>query len=205
MPTLRLLRRPVFALNYTSVDYCYNVTLTARNGSITLTPTNTLYCHFRVHLPYGNRVRLLLQIGEEPTTTVASSSEEEASNGSPCDGLLVVVWNGASDWTHCSRQVTPKPNVEVESVGNVVTVHVIAAAAERYPTLRFWYSAVPVPEVVGACQFGEVAVHKYCAFAVKTLLPWPDAEAHCAKAGGHLLSIRDEHAQYIVDSLLLQR
>lgn len=204
-PSLHLVRHPVFALNYTTVDHCYNVTLTAENGSVQLTPTDTLYCHFRIHLPYGYRIRLLLQVGEEPTTTVASRSVTESYNTSTCDGLLVVVSNGKSDWTHCSRFVTPKPNVEVESVGNVVTVHVMAAGADRYPSLRFWYSAVSVPEVVGACRFGEVSIRKYCVSAVHTLLSWAEAEAHCATANGHLLSIRDEHAQFVVDSLLLKR
>jgi len=202
IPNLKFVRRPIFSFNYNFVDYCYNVTLSAQNGSVALTPSDNLLCNYKVHLPYGNRVRLLLQIGDEPSTTLSN----EVSEGRMfCSGLNVVVWNGASNWTHCSDDDTPKPNVEVESVGNIVTVSISASGGNRFPSLRFWYEAVPDLELVGGCQFGEVLVHKYCAFVVREVKSWSDAEDQCVTFGGHLLSIRDTNAQFVVDNLLLKR
>ncbi|EEB17501.1 conserved hypothetical protein [Pediculus humanus corporis] len=75
-PFLVVHKGPVFSLNYHLVDYCYNVTYTSRNGSLVLNPIKNLLCHFRVHLPYGNRVLLRLQMGDDKlmTTTVATTT-----------------------------------------------------------------------------------------------------------------------------------
>lgn len=55
---------PKFYLVYQLVDYCYNTTILDRNSSFNVQPSNlALRCHFKVHLPYGNRIKLTLQIG----------------------------------------------------------------------------------------------------------------------------------------------
>lgn len=55
---------PKFYLVYQLVDYCYNTTILDRNSSFNVQPINlALRCHFKVHLPYGNRIKLTLQIG----------------------------------------------------------------------------------------------------------------------------------------------
>lgn len=61
--SVQLHRNPLFRLNYKLVDYCYNVTLTDRNGSYFVQPnaaTASLECFFRIHLPYGYRIELNL-------------------------------------------------------------------------------------------------------------------------------------------------
>lgn len=64
VPALRVHSYPVFALSYRLVDYCYNVTFVARNGSFDLIPTGNLYCTFKIYMPYGYRVLLKLEIGD---------------------------------------------------------------------------------------------------------------------------------------------
>jgi len=55
---------PKFYLIYQLVDYCYNTTLLERNSSFSIRPTDlALRCHFKVHLPYGNRIKLNLRVG----------------------------------------------------------------------------------------------------------------------------------------------
>jgi hypothetical protein len=66
---------PVFTLSYHLVDYCYNVTFVARNGSFELKPTGELQCTFKIYLPYGNRVALNLQIGDSTSTGEHSADE----------------------------------------------------------------------------------------------------------------------------------
>lgn len=59
--TLSVVNRPVFSLVFRVVDACYNTTLTEASRSIRLRSFNTavaLECFFRIHLPYGYRVKL---------------------------------------------------------------------------------------------------------------------------------------------------
>lgn len=54
---------PKFHFVYKLVDYCYNITLLERNSSFVIQPTNlALKCHFKIHLPFGNRIRLKLRL-----------------------------------------------------------------------------------------------------------------------------------------------
>lgn len=67
-PVMHTHGNPVFGLSYHLVDYCYNVTFVARNGSFELKPQGELQCTFRIYLPFGNRVALNLQIGDSTST-----------------------------------------------------------------------------------------------------------------------------------------
>lgn len=248
MPFLIVHKNPVFSLNYRFVDYCYNVTFISRNGSLVLNPVKNLLCHFRVHLPYGNRVLLRLQMGEDKLLSTTQNYEEKAQilensgklnlsssnyttiqtfhkrsigsetstyknvvwkeNERDCEGVLVIVWDGVSTWTHCSRHGDPKRDIQVWSQENVVTIKIIAQANidhSNYPVVKFWYNAEPIREIVGLCDFGEVLVKQFCVSAVRVKLDWDHAEQFCSKKGGHLVSIRDENAQSVIDNLLINR
>ncbi|KAH0816880.1 hypothetical protein GEV33_005911 [Tenebrio molitor] len=74
-PVMHTHGNPVFTLSYHLVDYCYNVTFVARNGSFELKPTGELQCTFKIYLPYGNRVALNLQIGDSTSTGEHSADE----------------------------------------------------------------------------------------------------------------------------------
>ncbi|XP_062537723.1 uncharacterized protein LOC134206060 isoform X2 [Armigeres subalbatus] len=69
--------RAVFSFNFRLVDYCYNVTLSDRNSSVLLRPLRGLDCRFRIHLPYGNRVRLRLVTNAEGESVNSSSGDRE--------------------------------------------------------------------------------------------------------------------------------
>lgn len=61
--TLSTYNYPKFHFVYKLVDYCYNITLLDRNSSFVIQPTNlALKCHFKIHLPFGNRIRLKLRL-----------------------------------------------------------------------------------------------------------------------------------------------
>lgn len=67
-------RNPLFSLNYRLVDYCYNVTLTARNSSVLLEPKYDLECFFKIHLPYGNQIELNLYANFYTKSTASEST-----------------------------------------------------------------------------------------------------------------------------------
>lgn len=247
-PFLLVHKNPVFSLNYHMVDYCYNVTFVSRNGSLVLNPVKNLLCHFRVHLPYGNRVLLRLQMGDDKLmSTTTQNYNENAQNvdnleklklsssnytirntlkrygngqnalpsnkswnekDAECDGLHVIVWDGRLTWNHCSRHGDPKRDIQVWSQKNIVTIKIVARTMSPeipgYP-VKFWYHAEPVSELVGACDFGEILVKQFCVSSVQIRLNWESAEEYCGKRGGHLVSIRDESSQNVIDNLLINR
>lgn len=61
-PHITSFGRPVFSFSYRLVDHCHNVSFSSPNASYQLNPTRHLDCSFRIHLPYGNKVILRLEI-----------------------------------------------------------------------------------------------------------------------------------------------
>lgn len=60
--TIGLVNRPQFSVSYRVVDFCYNTTLTDRNHTFFLQPSSNLDCYFKIHLPYGFRIKLEIVI-----------------------------------------------------------------------------------------------------------------------------------------------
>ncbi|XP_068083923.1 uncharacterized protein [Anabrus simplex] len=223
-PAVNLRGSPVFAFSYRLVDYCYNVTLTAKNDSFVLRPSSGLHCTFKIHLPYGNRVYLRLQIGfEDKEADLLPSSNSildytetsgdknlptlpQLSNSDPdprCDGLLIRLWDGTVSWYHCAISGDPDRQYSVLSLGNSVTLRVVAHHA-MVPVLKLWYHAEAIPDLIQQCSFGWVALRQFCITVVDdTRVTWHEAEQECGRRGGHLASIRSEEAQATVDNLLL--
>lgn len=220
-PFLRLYGHPVFSLHYHLVDHCYNVTFTARNGSFELRPTGDLQCSFKINLPYGNRVVLKLEIGDESATTTPPSPAvytttspivavtEDSALACMVDGLLTELWDGSTSWTHCARRGELYRRTEIVSRDNRVLMKVSARGYRQQSyslVLRFQYYAEPVPSVVQQCSFGWVAVRQFCVTAMDNVrLPWLQAELECNRRGGHLASVRSEQAQSVIDQLLMNR
>ncbi|XP_065162399.1 uncharacterized protein [Atheta coriaria] len=206
-PLMYIHGSPIFVLSYHLVDYCYNVTFTTRNGTFELRPTASgeLECTFKINLPYGNRVALTLQFGGD-VTTVTTDRPLWKNNSSGCTGLLVRLQDGPSLWSHCNRPGDAQKTVEVVSRANKVTLKVTVhkGAGSQSLGMSLGYRAQPIEEMVGACGFGWVALRQFCVSAMEgARLPWAQAEMECARKGGHLVSIRNEHAQALIDNLLL--
>ena len=131
-----------------------------------------------------------------------------------CPGLLARLWEGESTWAHCTKKGDPRHDIRMLSRGNRVTLTVvIPQAAQQHsldtsqiPALKLWYRAEPINEVVEQCGFGWVSMRQFCITSVEDMrLPWNEAEMECGRRGGHLISIRSEQMQDLVDILLVNR
>lgn len=122
----------------------------------------------------------------------------------------IELWDGSSSWSHCSRPSDKPRNFELESRDNrvlmTVRVRSMPSTLGRI-RLKFSYRAGPMPEIVGRCPYGWVAVRQACVTVLETAggKTWPDAEQDCISKGGHLASVRSEHTQRIIDNMLINR
>lgn len=74
--SLSVFNHPKFHFIFKPVDYCFNITMQAHNSSFVVNPTlSALKCHFKIHLPYGNRINLKLQINSGQTEASDDDSE----------------------------------------------------------------------------------------------------------------------------------
>ncbi|CAH0546922.1 unnamed protein product [Brassicogethes aeneus] len=209
-PFMQVHGSPIFSLNYHLVDYCYNVTFVAKNGSFELKPSGELQCTFKIYLPYGNRVAMNLQIGDSTSTgspETGSSFQDNKNSDSLCNGLLTQLHDGGNTWSHCTIAGDAERQIEMVSRENKVVLKVsVRSGSGGALGLRMTYRAEPVESIVGMCGFGWVALRQFCVSAPEgPRLPWAQAEMECTRRGGHLASIRNQHDQAVVDSLLLNR
>lgn len=211
MPVLLHLHgSPIFTLTYRLVDHCYNVTFLARNATYKLKPTNGLDCTFQIYLPYGYRVQLLLEVGDTTTTNIPQTrqpSGERNKTVSDCKGLFTQLFDGDSTWSHCTRAGDAEKRIEMVSRGNKVVLKVAVDGVNAGALgLQMSYRAEAVEEITGLCGFGWVAVRQFCIGAVEgPKLPWAQAEMECRRRDGHLASVRNEHAQRVINNMLINR
>lgn len=201
---------PMFAFSYKLVDYCYNMTFASRNGTFELKPSGDLECTFKIYLPYGNRVALTLQIGDSSSTGIPDTNAEfsEYESGDlKCLGLLTQLFDGENSWWHCTRAGDAERQIQILSRGNKVVLKVsVRSSSGTALGLRMLYKAESVNDIVGRCGFGWVAIRQFCVSVIETLkLSWNDSEEKCMQKGGHLVSIRNQLAQDVVDNLLRNR
>lgn len=222
--------RPVFSFNFRLVDYCYNVTLSDRNSTVLLRPRRGLDCRFKVHLPYGNRISLLLVANQGNASTVTApikheqidlSQEGEDGFRTPCySGLRVEVYEEAlkNRWNRCVDSYSVSTRYTLLSSDNSLVIHVskhaLLAALDAsansstlaVPSLLLEYSHVPVENVVAQCAFGWIASgQQFCVAPFENRpLSWLGAEGECNRRGGHLASIRSVADQKLVDQMLLK-
>ncbi|CAG9761700.1 unnamed protein product [Ceutorhynchus assimilis] len=214
LPFMHVHGKPTFAISYRLVDYCYNITFMDKDGTVELKPSGQLQCTFRIYMPYGNRVALKLQIGdskvkEDPNNNVQLNFQDTKNGELPhCQqGLLTQLHDGDSDWSHCTKTGDRERQIEFVSKANKIVLKATRDSVETSASkLRMSYRAVPVPEIVGSCEFGWVAVRQFCVSARDSVkMSWPKAEGECVRLGGHLVSVRSERDQKILDNLLTNR
>lgn len=205
---LELHGRPTFAAVFRLVDHCHDVLLMARNGSFEVGPTTKLLCSYKIHLPYGNRVALRLQMG----TGSMSAKENDLSSiihedaQALCRGMELSLQNGESRWRHCSQPGDPLRNVQIVSEGNSIrlNISVLAKKTSSAMWLKVWWMDKAVDEVVGHCNYGWVLTGDFCISTVREgKKAWRQAEAECVRLGGHLVSVLSERQQRILDQLLI--
>ncbi|CAG9865029.1 unnamed protein product [Phyllotreta striolata] len=206
-PAMHLRGNPIFSVRYRLVDYCYNVTFLARNGSFELKPQDELQCTFRIHLPYGNRVALKLRIGDEEATESVETdlNLRDAGSKEDCDGLLLEIQDGSAFWTHCTKNGDIQRHIEIVSRENKLVLNVrIKSSKKARLGLRLVYHANAVDNIVGMCDFGWVTVRQFCVGVLEgAKLPWSQAEMECKRQGGHLVSIRSDRDHHIIDNLII--
>lgn len=70
--------------------------------------------------------------------------------------------------------------------------------------LKAWWMDKEVENIAGHCEYGWVLSEDFCISAVRgTKRAWRQAEAECVRLGGHLVSIRNERQQQIMDQMLI--
>lgn len=144
-------KSPLFSLNYKLVDYCYNVTMTARNSSVLLEPQYDLECFFKIHLPYGNQIELDLYTnfytksatGRRDAVARADyglsvedidyeyidlASAQYLTSSGACSGIFVRIDDAnARNWSHCIEAGGSPRRFSFKSAGNSIMVHVSKA------------------------------------------------------------------------------
>lgn len=205
--TVELHGRPTFAVTYRLVDHCHDVILTARNGSFEVGPTIKLFCSYRIHLPYGNKVALRLQMGTGPIAARHDTSNIIQDDYQPyCKGMELNLEDGDSVWKHCSQPGDPLRSVQIISEKNSVRLNISILAKRNSSAmwLKVWWMDKAVEEVTGHCDYGWVLSDDFCVTAVREAKrAWRQAEAECQRLGGHLASVLNERQQQIMDQLLI--
>uniref|UniRef100_A0A1B0ETW2 Putative c-type lectin n=1 Tax=Lutzomyia longipalpis TaxID=7200 RepID=A0A1B0ETW2_LUTLO len=238
--SVRIINRPSFAFEYKIVDYCYNVTLTQRNQTFFLQPAGLLECYFKIHLPYGYKINLMLTTNAHNTSEYTKrefinlstrkkyfntndSTNTLCNDGVDSNGLQVQVYDRVADrrWTYCYNEFSQSRKITLISSDNSIVVAVRKYSAEfvrgtppspliddseiaHYPSLQVEYSAQNIESVVSQCAFGWIAYQQFCISVIEGKpLSWAAAESECNHLGGHLVSIKSEQEQKIIDKLII--
>jgi Lectin C-type domain len=169
-----------------------------------------------------NNTREYIDLG---AVAVAAPTSSSSGGGSPahksdskilfqkCDGISIQISNMAkhNHWHGCVEAHSPMRFYSILSDTNILVIRVVksvvdsqmlAAPTSRVPSLYMEYSAHPVESIVSQCAFGWIALSQFCVTAIERAVDWPTAESECNKLGGHLVSIRSENDQKLIDQLL---
>jgi len=226
-PRLLLLGRPVFAVSYKSVDFCYNVTLTAPNDSVIINPLLKIFCNYKISLPYGYRVNVSFSIKSNASPkfnkfkdlTIRHSSGntsdekdvfvpvEVTAPDNACPGILLRYWHGNNSYIFCEHEMAAHFNYrfQLRTEENQLCFRISSQNQSR-AAFHMRYEAVEIEDIVGSCGFGSITINSYCVNVIDNKrLEWKKAEEVCVQQGGHLASILDEQSQYSINEFLLKR
>ncbi|XP_065365478.1 uncharacterized protein LOC135958499 [Calliphora vicina] len=142
-----------------------------------------------------------------------------------CVGVVIKVFeNDHSKWSHCVNNTKHMRGFILESSSNTLSVHLFRAGPgtqensieprksapakqlsrqHQMPAIYLSYQARPLANIVANCAFGWIAMEQFCIAAIEMSMTWHEAEKHCSKLGGHLVSVRNEQQQQAINELLL--
>ncbi|XP_046801594.1 uncharacterized protein LOC111685989 isoform X3 [Lucilia cuprina] len=141
-----------------------------------------------------------------------------------CVGVVIKVFeNDHSKWSHCVNNTKHMRGFILESSSNTLSVHLFRAGSTSkehnreesrtlseqqinrplMPAIYLSYQARPLTNIVSNCAFGWIAMEQFCIAAIELSMNWHEAEKHCSKLGGHLVSVRNEQQQQTINELLL--
>ncbi|XP_059617745.1 uncharacterized protein LOC132262482 [Phlebotomus argentipes] len=197
--SVRVTNHPFFTFEYKIVDYCYNVTLSQRNQTFFLQPTGSLECYFKIHLPYGYRISLMLTTNahnesESTRREFVDLSNQSAkhhagsdSAGAICNdsgeggGLRVQIYDRVTDrrWLYCYNEFSASRRITLISSDNslVVAVRRYSANILKASTAATTDAATHLPslQVEYSAQSIESIVSQ-CAFG------WVACQQFCISA-----------------------
>ncbi|XP_067641233.1 uncharacterized protein [Eurosta solidaginis] len=119
--TIHFHKSPMFSLSYKLVDYCYNVTTSNQTAEYYIRPSlgrDALECFFRIHLPYGNHIKLTLVTNNDSAILQPNDNEPSALNiynihGVPIDTQPVNLTTSSSG-NNKNRRAEPQTAARTE-------------------------------------------------------------------------------------------
>lgn len=158
---------PKFRFAFKFVDNCYNVTFLEQNASFVIEPSDSqLKCHFKIHLPFGNKVRLKLRLNGDDVKSAAenvvesyrtikksvegkfsfsdlkmddffSSSSDVSFPSERCSGILVEIVNRLNEkWEQCVSLATENSGYTLTSSDNVLLIRLSKQSANSFDDIR---------------------------------------------------------------------
>ncbi|CAB3373926.1 Hypothetical predicted protein [Cloeon dipterum] len=206
-----------FEFSFRAVDACYNLTLTKQNSTFVSQVTSDLSCSVRLHVAYGYRVALSLELRPAEHNDVLESSEgdiwdevvldDEYSNEEEilCPGLQIRVSGPDGEyWSQCASQVGPVVRLIGRSNQLQVSVTTVSSL-DSIAQLHLRYFSIARPELTDDCPgYGWVELSESsCALPLMDrALPWAQAAKECTRKGAHLVSVNSAQVQANLDNIL---
>ncbi|XP_059470868.1 uncharacterized protein LOC132193927 isoform X2 [Neocloeon triangulifer] len=207
-----------FAFTFRAVDACYNLTLTKQNATFVTQVASDLSCSVNIHVAYGYRVALSLELRPAEHNEVLEAEDENlwdevllddeyTSEDETCHGLQVRISGPDGEfWTQCASQLGPIVRLIGRSNQLLITVATINPL-DTISQLHMRYFSIARPELTADCPgYGWTSVSDAsCVWPqLERALPWAQAAKECARKGAHLVVVDSAHTQTALDAILTQ-